>query len=1243
MATIFSEGFETDGNGTRYATSVPEFSDGSGDFFTRTDGSTVGSFYQVTGATGGFYFAAMDIDGEVASAQQTLTFSGIDVSGFADLAFSIDVAEDDAADGNEDWDLSDFVRIEYGLDGGAFQTLMAFENDGATFNSAAFRDTDFDGIGDGAEITSSFTTFSQAIAGAGSALDLRITFDLGAGDEDLAIDEVTVSGRPLLSLAQSFETETPGTQYFDTGDAATDHDLVNNPGQSPVDSTAAGAGLLGFDARYVNTRGDVGLTDGDFVGVTGFTGVVGGFVDGTQGYQISDSDGLFVLEFDTVDLSAAGAVDVSIDAFVQDTGYEADDALRIYVLTNAGRIDLVDFGEAALEAAPEAFVTYATTLDAALTSAQLVVEFDSNSGSEAVYLDAVRIQERSGTPSFSISDATVAEGDAGTTQATFTVTLSDAVAGGATVEFATQDGTATAGEDYAAATGTLTFAGSVGETRTITVDVTGDTVQEADELFSVVLSAPSAGTAIADGTAEGTIENDDLDLVRISTVQGAAAVSALVGQEVRLRAVVTADLQDGADSDYNGFFLQEEASDSDGNAATSEGIFVFEGGNAVDVTLGDLVEVTGTVAEFNGETQIVLNVVEVVGTGASGLVAPAVIDFDAVGTTTNADGAFIADLEAFEGMLVTVPEVLTVGDLFGLGRYNEVGLTAGGRVQTFTQTNMPDVAAYQQFQQDVAARGLILDDAFENADNRDIVFPSGFDAATALRSGDTVAGLTGVLAYRGADAEGESFRVVATEDPAFQSTNPRPTEAPNVGSDFTVASFNVLNFFSTIDGAGARTGPAGDQTPRGADDITDPLGRSEFDRQLEKLVAAITEIGSDVVGLTEIENDPTGDASLQALVDALNAAGGSYAFVDAGPIEGAQGGTLEGDAIKVGFIYDTTTVALNGGFAILDETVDARFETVGVQRPALAQTFTEIATGESFTATINHFKSKGSVVNGDVDQGDGQGNNNTVRTQAAEALVDWLATDPTGTGETDQLILGDLNAYLMEDPIQAILDGADDTRGTGDDYTSLVGPDDYSYGFPVSLDSVPTVQAFGTLDYALANQSMNGQVTGSAIWSINADEAGVLDYNLNFKSPSQQLEYYAEDPFRSSDHDPVIVGLDLAPELNLIVGTTRNDRLLGTEAADLIVSNGGRLDLIRGGDGRDVFDFATFAQNGRSDFARILDFEAGETLLGVAQDDVLASRTLGNALLLRLEDDRIMLSGVTSLDDVTFDDALLIA
>jgi predicted extracellular nuclease len=279
---------------------------------------------------------------------------------------------------------------------------------------------------------------------------------------------------------------------------------------------------------------------------------------------------------------------------------------------------------------------------------------------------------------------------------------------------------------------------------------------------------------------------------------------------------------------------------------------------------------------------------------------------------------------------------------------------------------------------------------------------------------------------------------------------------------------------------------------------------------------------ADVVGLIEIENNsPVAIQDLLNDVDGVNAHCGPYAYIETG--------TIGGDEIAVAFIYRSSTVGPIGDYAVLNSSVDPRFVDT-LNRPALAQTFADLYSGEALTIVVNHLKSKGSPCDtfGDPDLGDGQGNCNQARTNAAAAMVDWLASDPTATGEPDVLIIGDLNAYRREDPIDAIAAGADDTEGTADDYTdlldALVGPDAYSYLFDGQV---------GYLDHALANPALLPQVIGASVWHINADEIPLFDYNdgvrdsgeASFERESTALDIYRPDPYRSSDHDPVIVDL----------------------------------------------------------------------------------------------------------------------
>ena len=172
---------------------------------------------------------------------------------------------------------------------------------------------------------------------------------------------------------------------------------------------------------------------------------------------------------------------------------------------------------------------------------------------------------------------------------------------------------------------------------------------------------------------------------------------------------------------------------------------------------------------------------------------------------------------------------------------------------------------------------------------------------------------------------------------------------------------------------------------------------------------------------------------------------------------------------------------------------------------------------------VNHLKSKGSDCNpvGDLDIGDGQGNCNQTRTSAAQALVDWLAADPTGSSDPDVLIIGDLNAYAKEAPIVATVAGPDDLVGTADDYANLVARDLGDYAYSYVFDG-----QVGSLDHALGSAKLQLQVQGTAIWQLNADEPDVLDYDTTFKPVEQEL-LYEPNGFRSSDHDPVLVDLTL--------------------------------------------------------------------------------------------------------------------
>ncbi|NDW01086.1 MULTISPECIES: ExeM/NucH family extracellular endonuclease [unclassified Salipiger] len=716
--------------------------------------------------------------------------------------------------------------------------------------------------------------------------------------------------------------------------------------------------------------------------------------------------------------------------------------------------------------------------------------------------------------------------------------------------------------DPAAATWTelpyTASAGSFAETASGEIDLSGIAAGSVHFAFRYQSSGTGSGDSslwqiddFAVGEAASTPVPTETTL--ISEVQGTGAASALEGQVVTIEAIVVGDFQNGAfgtDGDLDGFYLQEQDADADGTALSSEGIFVYEGSAPLlDVQVGDRVRVTGTVAEYFGETQLsAISSIEVTGSGIT-LPTAAEISFPVAGVTTNSDGALIADLEAYEGMLVTVPQEMTVTDLYTLGRFGDMGLNAQGLVETYTQANTPDASGFSAFIEEQVKNTLIIDDGSTEQNPSVIPFEidgetgriaGEFDAEDALGAGDTVVGLTGVLRYsRGSGGSGdEIYRLNPTETPEFEDTTPRETEAPDVGGSITVSSFNVLNFFTSLEDEGLTAGPDGAEV-RGASNA------EEMARQLDKLVSALTALDSDVIGLLELENeigDQNGDGqfAIGYIVDALNIAmpDADYQYVDPGvPYVG-------GDAIMVGMIYDANAVRLASGTTVeilTDADLAALgvdpgnpvFEGSGTSRVPLAATFEEIASGETFTVAVNHFKSKGSVspFGDNADTGDGTGNNDEARTQAAAALDAWLDSDPTGSGDSDVLIIGDLNSYAKEDPIALL-----ESEGYQNLIAAFLEDDafEYSYGFPVDLDASPQAQTFGALDYALASSSLAAQVTGAAEWHINSLEAAVLDYTTDFLPEDQVDDLYAPHAFGSSDHDPLTIGLSLGSDAGLL-------------------------------------------------------------------------------------------------------------
>ena len=594
---------------------------------------------------------------------------------------------------------------------------------------------------------------------------------------------------------------------------------------------------------------------------------------------------------------------------------------------------------------------------------------------------------------------------------------------------------------------------------------------------------------------------DDESLTRIHTIQGDGFASPIQGNTVEVQAIVVGTFQDEGAGQIGGFFLQEPDANRDENPLTSEGVFVSSFAAStplIGVQIGDEVRIAGTVRERFGQTEVFqLSRIERCAEDQLDRVSPTEIEFPI---------ADLIELEAVEGMWVRLPQSMTVTEVFNAARFAEFTVAPQRLFQpTQVATPGPDTVALQ----DLNDRSrLIIDQGLEGAYRTP--FQPGLDgtplnADNPIRVGYRIqSGFDGVMGFGFSN-----YRLFALQPAEFdEAESPRPLAPPSLPEgNLRVATFNVENLFTTLQTTG--TVPCGPNNLecRGA------TSESELIRQRDKLVSAILGLDADLLGLIEIENDDD-DSTLAFLVDALNAVD---ARADWDYIATGFKGT---DAIKNAIIYRTGSVSPVGDFAVLASgtPVNPPIDT-SRQRPVLTQAFRHVD-GSVLTLSVVHFRSKicGSNASGaNLDQGDGQGCWNALRADSVLSLRNWLSTDPTGTGTDLNLVVGDFNAYAQEDPLTVLIDAG---------YVNLAiqandnDPAVYSYVFQGQS---------GSLDHMLASPALNELVLGAANWAINADEIPAFAYpeTLPNSSLTKPADFYRPNAVRSSDHDPLIISLDL--------------------------------------------------------------------------------------------------------------------
>lgn len=565
----------------------------------------------------------------------------------------------------------------------------------------------------------------------------------------------------------------------------------------------------------------------------------------------------------------------------------------------------------------------------------------------------------------------------------------------------------------------------------------------------------------------------------IAEVQGTGDASTMVGQTVTVEGVVIGDYRTGG---YKGISIQTAGSggETDATPGASDGIFVYLDNLAPSLEIGDVVSVTGVVGENFSQTQIVPGAVEDISvvTAQAGLPAVTPLPETAIGT----------DREAYENMLVAPSGTYRVASSHQLYNFGTLWLNPGELNVKSTETVRPGDEATAIAAANRADR-ILLDDGY-SIQVSNSAHPGEqpyFTEDVTVRNGDIVDfAETGYVLQYGFD-DWRLQPVTPIDDTsdadkaAFTTDNPRSESAPEVGGDVSVAAFNVFNYFTTM-----------------SEDDADARGAKNaqfFDVQRSKIVTAIGDLDADVVALMEIENsihfgDGTPDAALADLVEGLNDAAGTdvWEYV---PTPDALLDTATTDVITNAIIYKKDAVAPVGESAtVTDESV------WGNAREPIAQTFD--MDGKIVSVVANHFKSK----SGDgAEPADGQGHFNADRVKQAQSLLEFTDALAKDTESDDILLLGDFNAYGQEDPIHVFAEAG---------WTDLVAEHDagYTYTFDGEL---------GSLDHAVASPSLADSVTGTGVWAINSPEWSDRGYAFGAAE--------AGTPFRSSDHDPVIVGI----------------------------------------------------------------------------------------------------------------------
>ncbi len=712
-----------------------------------------------------------------------------------------------------------------------------------------------------------------------------------------------------------------------------------------------------------------------------------------------------------------------------------------------------------------------------------------------------------GTPTISVANISLAEGDTASTPFQFTVQLSAAApSGGVSFNFATADGTAIAGTDYTAASGSGSIA-EAGTSTTISINVIGNTTPQTDRNFTLNLTGVTGALPLS-LSATATIEDDDIGTYAIHDIQGAGDSSPIAGQRINtLGNIVTA-------IGPTGFFMQAADADADGSAMTSEGIYVYTN-TAPSVVIGDQVSLTANVVEYFGMTE--LNGVSNLVVQSPGNPLPTPVSFDA--STPSQDLLSLScgttNFECFEGMRVQIDNgiVARANPYFSSDNYAQIFASASGTRSLRTPGLLYPLVP-----------GIDNPNA-EQFNGNPHIFELDADALGAVAPNTAITGgsrftATGVVAYNFGDYEVWPTAFTVTE----ANVIPRPVKTGQLGAELRIGSFNMLRFCDTVANTTFTCGNGGEPN------------QTAFDLKVARLSDYVGNVLKlpDVLGVIEVENITV----LQLLANRITTDFGvTYtAYLE----EGNDGGGIDvGYLVRADRVSNVVITQLDKNETWIDPRDGLPHDLHDRPSLKLEASFD----GQAFATIVIHPKSRSCVdapsgsscTQGDVDR------NRLKRFTQGKSIAQRVQQEQLAQPNRPLLVIGDFNDYQFSDGfvhITGLIEGLyDDTRNVlhlgapnivnpplWDAVNSLPANEQYSFLYTEqfgailgytpagSFDKGRDVPIMQVLDHALLNDAARIWFAGFEYGRADLDAA---DADENTSTTAVGV----------SDHDGLVVRL----------------------------------------------------------------------------------------------------------------------